>query len=66
MKWNLVLIIAVSNTNFGVALASSIESKMYTFIEFFSLYRTKLEQQMDEAEIDFFVCESFFKIYYSK
>lgn len=57
MKWNLVFIIVTSNTNFGDALASSIENKMYTYTEFFSLYRTILEQQMDEAEIDFFICE---------
>ena len=57
MKWNLVFIIVASDTNFGVALARSIENKMYTYTEFFSLYRTILGQQMDEVEIDFFICE---------
>ena len=57
VKWALVFIIVASNTNFGVALASSIENNMYTYTEFFPLYRTILEQQMDEAVIDFFIHE---------
>ena len=57
VKWNLVFIIVASDANFGVALARLIENKMYTYTEFFSLYRTILEQQMDEVEIDFFICE---------
>ena len=54
----LLLIVLMTNTNFAVVLASSIENKLYSIDEFINFYLTKLKEHLDESTvIDFLVAE---------
>ena len=48
----------MTNTNFAVVLATSIENKLYSIDEFINFYLTKLKEHLDESTvIDFLVAE---------
>ena len=53
-------VIAVCNTNFAVALVNAIENRIYSDISFLAIYARKLDEQLEESDIDFTCAEFIF------
>ena len=51
----LKFIIIVCNTNFAVVLVNAVENKTYSDADFSAIYARKLDEQLDEIDIDFYV-----------
>ena len=51
----LKFIIVVCNTNFAVVLVNAIENRTYSDVDFLVIYARKLDEQLDEIDIDFYL-----------
>ena len=51
----LKFIIEFCNTNLAVALVNTIENRTYSDVNFLAIYARKLDEQLDEIDIDFYV-----------
>ena len=51
----LKFIIELCNTNLAVALVNAIENRTYSDVNFLAIYARKLDEQLDEIDINFYV-----------
>ena len=51
----LKFIIELCNTNLAVALVNAIENRTYSDVNFLAIYARKVDEQLDEIDINFYV-----------